>query len=104
MQNKYRNRRHNGYASQREAETAANLHALAQAGVITGLEEQVPYRLVPAQKGKVRNEKGITYVADFVYSDKDGKHVVDAKGYKTRDYVMKRKLMAYLLHIEVEEL
>lgn len=101
---KYHNRQHNGYASQREAETAANLHALAQAGVIRGLEEQVSYQLVPAQKGKLRNEKGITYVADFVYYDKDGRHVVDSKGYKTRDYILKRKLMAYLLHIEVEEL
>lgn len=104
QQNKYHNRRYNGYASKHEAETAANLHALASAGVITALEEQVRYRLVPAQTGKIRNEKGITYVADFVYSDKDGRHVVDSKGYKTPAYILKRKLMAYLLHIEVEEL
>lgn len=105
LRTKYRNQRHGGYASKREAELAANLHALERFGQITDLKEQVPYVLVPAQQGRLRNERSVVYIADFTYLDKDVKrHVVDSKGFKTKDYIIKRKLMAYLLEIEIEEL
>lgn len=101
---KYRNKRYNGYASQREAQLAADLHALERSGVITELREQVRYTLVPSQEGLLRTERPVTYVADFVYKYNDGVlHVVDCKGFRTKDYIIKRKLMAYLQHIEVEE-
>lgn len=104
-QSKYRNRSYNGYASKHEAEIAANLHALERFGVISDLKEQVRYKLVPAQTGTIRNEKGITYVADFQYWDKQGViHVVDAKGFRTKEYVIKRKLMKHKFGIEIEEL
>lgn len=102
---KYNNKRTGKYASKREAELAANLHALHKAGQIVGLQEQVRYNLVPAQDGRIRNERPLVYIADFVYGDKQGEmHVVDCKGYKTPEYVIKRKLMAYLMDIEVEEM
>lgn len=104
-QGKYRNRRYRGYASQHEADVAANLHALEQCGEILDLKEQVRYRLVPAQTGKIRNERSISYVADFTYLDKGlVLHVCDAKGFKTPAYLLKRKLLLYLLKIEIEEL
>ena len=91
----------NGYASKHEAEVAVKLEALASRGMITELEQQVSFTLVPA-KGKTR---AIRYVADFTYRDLDGvKHVVDAKGYaKNRVYLMKKKMMLLLLGIEIEE-
>lgn len=101
---KYRNQRYRGYASKREAELGANLHALANAGEITDLQEQVRFVLVPAQEGPHRTELPVTYVADFVYDAKDGHHVIDAKGFRTREYVLKRKLMLYRFGIEIEEL
>ena len=47
--------------------------------------------------------RGMKYIADFVYIC-DGKQVVeDCKGFKTAEYKMKKKLMAYLNHINIEE-
>lgn len=101
---KYSNQKHSGYASKREAQVGADLHALANAGKISGLREQVPYRLIPAQTGKIRNERAVVYVADFVYSDQLGLHVCDVKGFRTPAYLLKRKLMKHILDIEIEEL
>ena len=44
------------------------------------------------------------YVADFVYLDEQGKTVVeDAKGVRTKDYIIKRKLMLWLHNIRIRE-
>jgi hypothetical protein len=103
--NKYRNKRVNGYASKREAELAANLQALQRSGEISSLREQFKFVLVPSQKGELRNERPLTYTADFTYFGMDGKqHVIDAKGFKTQQYVIRRKLMKFIHDIEVEEL
>lgn len=102
---KYRNQRYNGYASKREAELAANLRALAEAGEISGLVEQTKFVLIPCQKGQIRNERAVTYTADFTYRDpKNRLHVIDAKGFKTQQYVIRRKLMKFIHNIEIEEL
>ena len=55
-------------------------------------------------EGKVI-EKAVVYVADFVYKDNaTGKTVVeDAKGMRTRDYILKRKMCLYLLGIRIQE-
>lgn len=90
----------NGYDSKHEAEVARNLHLLAEHGKITELEEQKKFILVP-HDGKGRN---VTYWADFVYRDEHGvQHVLDAKGFKTDIYKLKKRLMWLLLHIEIEE-
>lgn len=102
--NKFSAKRTNGYHSKREATVAAQLQALERGGQITELKEQVRFELVPAQKGERRNEKPLVYIADFVYRDQSGAvHTIDVKGMLTREYVIKRKLMAFLLKIEVEE-
>jgi len=98
-ENKYGAKREGKYASKHEASVAANLSALERAGKITGLREQHRIILVPAD-GKLR---AIVYVADFTYSDESGFHVVDAKGYKTQVYRLKKRLAALLLHITIEE-
>jgi len=56
-------------ASKKEANRAAELNALAQAGVITDLEQQVKFELVP----KDELGRAIHYIADFVYR-LDGRH------------------------------
>ena len=90
-----------GYASKHEMEVAANLHALARGGQISELQEQVPIILVEG-KGKIGPVK---YVADFTYLDKEGRrHYVDAKGYRTAIYRLKKRLALLLLGIEIEEI
>lgn len=98
--NKYRSRHHNGYASKREANRAAELQLLQHIGEITALEFQVKYELIPKQEG----ERAVTYTADFRYRDKLGNlHVEDAKGMKTQQYVIRRKLMKFIHGIRIEE-
>lgn len=97
---KYRARRTNGYASKKESKWAADLALLARCGEISELQEQVKYELLPKQGG----ERAVHYVADFVYRSKDGQlHVVDAKGFRTREYILKRKLMKFRHGITIEE-
>lgn len=92
------------FDSRKEYKRWCELVLLQKAGQITDLKRQVKYELIPSQKvgGKVV-ERACTYVADFVYTD-NGKTVVeDTKGYKTKDYIIKRKLMLYVHGIRIAE-
>ena len=98
--NKYGAERKNGYASIHEANAAVNYQALARACKIKDYEEQKHIVLVPGD-GKLRP---IIYIADFYYTDLDGTpHVVDAKGFKTQVYRLKKRMAALLLNITIEE-
>lgn len=106
--NKYRNRKVmlDGmvFDSQKEARRWTRLKIFERAGGITGLRRQVAFDLIPSQKGVIRTERPVKYVADFVYFDRSGCMIVeDVKGVKTRDYVIKRKLMKYVNGIEIME-
>lgn len=94
------------YDSRKEAQRAQELRLMLRAGIISNLREQVPYELIPAQKneyGKVI-ERAVVYKADFVYDDEKGKTVVeDTKGVRTKEYVIKRKLMLYEYGIRIRE-
>lgn len=96
------------FDSKREMARYTDLKLLEAAGRISGLRRQVKYELIPAQKdlktGKVI-ERPVTYKADFVYTDAaTGCEVVeDAKGVRTKEYVIKRKLMLQKYDIQVRE-
>ena len=103
------------FDSKHERDRYCELLILQKAGKISDLRCQVPFRLVPEQRGpdtlgprggRRRGrviEKAVGYVADFVYV-KDGQTVVeDAKGVRTKDYIIKRKLMLWLHNIRVQE-
>ena len=89
---------------------------MQRAGLIANLREQVKYELIPAQYGKCGKdfkgrttrallERACSYIADFVYTDcKTGQTIVeDTKGMRTREYVIKRKLMLYMHGIRIKE-
>ena len=91
------------------------LRLMERAGEITDLRRQVKYVLIPAQygpatvgpRGGVKRgallERECAYIADFVYQ-KDGQTVVeDAKGVRTPEYVLKRKLMLERYGIRILE-
>lgn len=93
------------FDSKKEAKRYGELVLLERAGKITDLQRQVKFELIPSQRidGKVV-ERACTYVADFVYIE-DGKKVVeDTKGFKTKDYIIKRKLMLWVHGIQVKEI
>ena len=109
------------FDSRKEARRYQELKLLEKAGRISNLEMQVPFELVPAQyeecnevytrgprKGERKRgaciEKAVIYRADFVYIE-DGKIVAeDTKGFKTKDYIIKRKLMLWVHKIRIKEI
>ena len=87
------------FASVKEYHRWGVLRLLERAGRITDLKRQVRYEVIPKQQG----ERACDYVADFTYYE-DGKLVVeDAKGYRTDDYIIKRKLMLWVHGIRIKE-
>lgn len=106
------------FDSKKEARRYAELKMLQKAGEIQNLELQKPFELIPAQyesyarygengkrlkDGKRCVEKSCVYKADFVYTE-NGKLVVeDTKGMRTKDYIIKRKLMLYVHGIRIKE-
>ena len=91
------------FDSAREAKRFTKLRALEDAGKIQGLRLQVPFELVPSFECDGVKYRGMKYIADFVYY-RNGKQVVeDTKGVKTAEYKLKKKLMAYVNHITIEE-
>lgn len=91
------------FDSAKEAKRYAKLRAFEEAGKIQGLRLQVPFELVPSFECDGVKYRGMKYVADFVYY-RDGKVVVeDCKGFKTPEYKLKKKLMAYINHVNIEE-
>lgn len=55
-------------------------------------------------RGSKLLERKAEYVADFVYFNQDGRMVVeDAKGVRTREYILKRKLMLWVYGIAIKE-
>lgn len=91
------------FDSAKEAKRYAKLRDMAEAGEIHGLCLQVPFELLPSFECDGVKYRGMKYIADFVYI-RDGKRVVeDCKGFKTAEYKLKKKLMAYLNHINIEE-
>lgn len=109
------------FDSKHEAERYLELRFMQDKGIIHDLELQKKYLILPAQRevttevytkgphkgepklGKVI-EKEIAYYADFDYYTADGEHVVeDAKGVRTPEYIIKRKLMLWVHDIRIRE-
>ena len=105
---KYGNRKVNRdgvtFDSKKEARRWSELSLLEKAGAMQNLQRQVRYELLPSQRidGKVV-ERAVNYIADFVY-EQDGVTVVeDTKGFKTPDYIIKRKMMLWRHGIRIRE-
>ena len=92
------------FDSKKEYERWRELKLLEISGVISNLQRQVSYELIPAQyDGGKCVERSCVYKADFVYKQ-DGKEVVeDCKGAKTKEYIIKRKLMMEKYGIRIKE-
>ena len=92
------------FDSKREAKEYANLKLQEEIGEITDLQLQVPIYLM-GQNGPIRTPTGQRrkMVCDFVYRDRDGrKRYKDAKGFATKDYKLKRDILA-AMGITIEE-
>ncbi|MBJ2188132.1 MAG: DUF1064 domain-containing protein [Muribaculaceae bacterium] len=95
------------HASRKEHRRACELRMMQRAGLIRDLREQVRFELIPAQRGADGKavERPCAYIADFVYTDAATGHTVveDTKGVRTREYIIKRKLMLWIHNISIRE-
>lgn len=74
-----------------ESKRYKELALLEKKGEISGLELQKKYLLIPKQK----DERGVSYIADFYYIENNREVVEDVKSKitaKKTDYIIKRKL------------
>lgn len=110
------------FASKKEAKRWNELVLMQGAGEISDLQCQVRFQLLAPQYEEVQRfgkkgqplkpsmklvERGVDYIADFVYQ-KNGETVVeDVKGYKRSTaysvFAIKRKLMLMIHGIKVQE-
>ena len=123
--NKYRNKNCTldgiEFDSKKEMHRYSELKLLERAGEISDLKIQVPFLLLPDQyepsiefytKGNRKGmpkpgkliEKSVQYIADFTYLDRGGNYIVeDVKGKKTKEYIIKKKLMLYFHGVRIKE-
>lgn len=117
---KYHARKTNGFDSAKEANRAAELKLMERAGIIQNLKFQVKFVLSEPKreastevykrgknKGKQKPgrviEQGCTYTADFTYYQ-DGRFIVeDCKGFRTKEYIVKRKWMLEKYGVRIYE-
>ena len=108
------------FDSKREYKRHSELCLLQKGGYIRGLQRQVPFLLIPEhrepdligprggrRKGRII-ERRLEYIADFTYEEllPDGSWVYvveDCKGMRTREYIIKRKLMLHVYNIRLRE-
>lgn len=106
------------FDSKREAKRFQELYLQQRAGEISGLELQKRFELIPAQyetfarygkkgqrlkDGQRCIEKAVVYVADFTYQRNGEMVVEDSKGVRTKDFIIKRKLMLWVHGIRITE-
>lgn len=107
------------FQSRKEARRWRELKLMESAGMIHGLTRQKKFVLIPAQrepdtvgkrggkhKGKLI-EREVAYYADYSYYDKDGNEVVEdvkSPATRTKDYIVKRKMMLYVHGIRIREI
>lgn len=108
------------FDSQKEAKRYIQLADLERVGMISDLQLQRKYELIPAQyievdiplktktkKGKMCVERACSYIADFVYKQGGETIVEDVKGYRQAGaysvFTIKRKLMLERYGIVVRE-
>jgi hypothetical protein len=101
---KYRNQKvtvgTQNFDSKAEARRYGELVVLQRAGMISELKLQEKFTLIGKQKG----ERAASYIADFTYRERGELVVEDVKGMKTREYVLKRKLMLFVHNIRIREI
>lgn len=81
------------FASKKEAKYYQQLNLRKMAGEIVFFLRQVPFHL----------PGGVTYRVDFQEFHADGSvHFIDVKGFSTKDFIMKKKMVEDLYPVEIE--
>lgn len=88
--------------SKKELREYEKLLDLKEAGEIKAIELQPKFELQPAFRYQGKAQRAITYKADFKVTYSDGRiEIIEVKGFKTRDYAMRKKIFLFL-HPDVD--
>lgn len=88
--------------SKKELKEYEQLLILQQAGEVKTIELQPKFELQPAFRYQGKAQRAITYKADFKVTYSDGRiEIIEVKGFKTRDYAMRKKMLLFL-HPDVD--
>ena len=87
------------FDSKREAEVYLELLAQKQAGEIVRIGFQPSYTLLAGFVDNTgKKQKPITYTVDFFVTFADGhSEVIEVKGVRTRDYLLRKKLFLHMM-------
>jgi hypothetical protein len=87
------------FDSRREAEIYLDLLSRKQHGEIIRIGLQPSYTLLEGFRDNTgKNQKPITYTADFFVTYADGRsEVIEVKGIRTRDYLLRKKLFLHMM-------
>ena len=87
------------FDSKREAEVYLMLREKLRLGEIKHLECQPTYTLLEGfRDNQGKPQKPITYTPDFLVEYDDGRReVIEVKGVRTRDYVLRKKLFLHMM-------
>ena len=87
------------FDSKREAEVYLELLAQKQAGEIVRIGFQPSYTLLAGFVDNTgKKQRPITYTADFFVTFADGhSEVIEVKGMRTRDYLLRKKLFLHMM-------
>ena len=90
------------FDSRREAEWYMMLREKLRLGEIKHLECQPTYTLLEGfRDNQGKPQKAITYTPDFLVEYDDGRReVIEVKGVRTRDYLLRKKLFLYKMRKE----
>lgn len=105
-ENKYHARKTTVYGitfdSKREAEYYLLLREKQRLGEIKSIDLQPTYTLLDGFRDNTgKEQKPITYTADFLVEYDDGRReVIEVKGVRTRDYQLRKKLFLYKMRDE----
>lgn len=92
------------FDSEYERDVYYGLKIRLSCGDISDLRLQVPFELQEKYVFKGKTVRAIKYVADFVFVNSKGEtEVWDAKGFKTKEYQLKKKIFEYKYGIEIKE-
>lgn len=87
------------FDSKREAEVYLELLAQKQAGEIVRIGFQPSYTVLAGFRDNTgKKQRPITYTADFFVTYADGhSEVIEVKGVRTRDYLLRKKLFLHMM-------
>lgn len=87
------------FDSKREAEWYMMLREKQRLGKIKHIECQPTYTLLEGFRDNQGNkQRAITYTADFFVTYADGRsEVIEVKGVRTRDYLLRKKLFLHMM-------